>query len=41
MARKLPEDFEGKEVIPLRIAASLSEAKKIESILDEESIEYF
>lgn len=40
MSRKLPEEFEGKELVPLCIASKLSEAKKIESVLDREGIEY-
>jgi hypothetical protein len=38
--RKLPEEFEGKELTPLCLASKLSEAKKIESVLDREGIEY-
>ncbi len=40
MPRRLPEDFEGKELEPLCIASTLSEAEKIESVLDRESIDY-
>ncbi|MCG2709158.1 MAG: hypothetical protein L6246_02400 [Thermodesulfovibrionales bacterium] len=40
MPRKLPEEFEGKELAPLCIASKLSEAKKIESVLDRKGIEY-
>ena len=40
MPRKLPEEFEGKELMPLCIAPNLAEANKIESILDEENIDY-
>ncbi|MBI4684423.1 MAG: hypothetical protein HY755_04405 [Nitrospirae bacterium] len=40
MPRKLPEEFEGKNLIPLCIASNLSEAKRIESILDKKNIDY-
>ncbi len=40
MPRKLPEEFEEKEIAPLCIAAKLSEANAIESILDKEQIDY-
>ncbi len=40
MPRKLPEEFEGKELEQLCVASKLSEAKKIESVLDREAIEY-
>jgi len=40
MPRKLPEEFEGKEIAPLCIAARPWEAEKIESLLDKEEIDY-
>lgn len=40
MPRKLPEELEGKELEQLCIASTLSEAKKIESALDKEGIDY-
>lgn len=40
MGCRLPEEFEGKEIIPLYLAAKLSEAKKIEEILDKAKIDY-
>ncbi len=40
MPRKLPEQFEGKEVAPLCIVARPAEAKKVESLLDKEDIDY-
>ncbi|MBI5189043.1 MAG: hypothetical protein HZA07_08305 [Nitrospirae bacterium] len=40
MSRRLPEEFEGKEIVPLCIAAKLNEAKKIEEILDGANIDY-
>jgi hypothetical protein len=40
MPRKLPEEFEGKEIAPLCIAAKLSEANAVESILDKAQIDY-
>ena len=40
MPRKLPEEFEEKELEQLCVALKLSEAKKIESVLDREGIEY-
>lgn len=40
MPRKLPEELEGKDIEPLCIASRLNEAKKIESVLDKEGIEY-
>ncbi len=40
MARKLPEELEGKELEPLCLASKLSEAKAIESALDRNGIDY-
>lgn len=40
MPRKLPEEFEGKELAPLCLASSPDEAKKIESVLDGAGIDY-
>ena len=40
MPRKLPEEFEGKEIAPLCIASKLSEANAVESLLDKEQIDY-
>lgn len=40
MPRRLPEELRGKELESLGIASKLSEAKKIESVLDREGIEY-
>ncbi len=40
MARKLPEEFEEKEIGPLCVAGNLEEANKIERILDKENIDY-
>lgn len=40
MPRKLPEDFQGKEISPLCIVAKPTEAEKVESLLDKEGIDY-
>jgi hypothetical protein len=40
MPRRLPEELRGKDLESLCIASKLSEAKKIESVLDREGIEY-
>lgn len=40
MARRLPEEFRGKEPVPLCLALNLDEARKIESVLDRNSIDY-
>lgn len=40
MTRRPPEDFEGKQLIPLCVVSNLSEAKKVEAILDEGNIDY-
>ncbi len=40
MSRRLPEDFEGKELVPLCLATKLEEAKEIEEILDRSGIDY-
>lgn len=40
MPRRLPEEFEGKELESLCVASKLREAEKIESVLDGEGIEY-
>ena len=39
MAKKLPEEVEGAD-IPLCLASKLSDAKKIESVLDNAHIDY-
>lgn len=40
MSRRLPEDFEGKELVPLCLATKLEEAREIEEILDGAGIDY-
>ena len=40
MSKKLPEEFEGKELVPLCLATKLEEAKEIEGILDRAGIDY-
>jgi hypothetical protein len=37
MPRRLPEEFEGKELVPLCLASKLADAKEIESVLDKAS----
>lgn len=40
MPRRLPEEFEGKELVPLCLASKLADAKEIESVLDKAGIDY-
>ena len=40
MTRRLPEELEHKELIPLCLALRLSDAKKIESVFDNAGIDY-
>ena len=40
MTRRLPEELEGKKLVPLCLAVKLADAKKIESVLDRAGIEY-
>lgn len=40
MPRRLPEEFEGKELSPLCFASKIDEAKEIESVLDKEGMDY-
>ena len=40
MSRRLPEEFKGKELVPLCLATKLEEAKEIEGILDRVGIDY-
>ncbi len=40
MSRKLPEEFQGKELAPLCLASTSHEAKEIENVLDEAGIDY-
>jgi hypothetical protein len=40
VSRRLPEEFEGKELAPLCLATKLEEAKEIEGILDRAGIDY-
>lgn len=40
MVRRLPEELEGKKLVPLCLAAKLKDAKNIESALDKAGIEY-
>lgn len=40
MAKRLPEEFEGKELSPLCLASRLDEARNIESVLDGAGIDY-
>ncbi|MDP3259035.1 MAG: hypothetical protein Q8M34_00420 [Thermodesulfovibrionales bacterium] len=40
MPRKLPEEFEGKDLVPLCIASNLNEAKRVEAVLDTDHIDY-
>lgn len=40
MARRLPEEMKGKELIPLCLAINLDEAKKIESVLNGANVDY-
>jgi hypothetical protein len=40
MTRRLPEELENEKLIPLCLALRLSDAKKIESVFDNASIDY-
>ena len=40
MTRRLPEELEGKKLVPLCLAVKLADAKNIESVLDRAGIEY-
>jgi len=40
MPRRSPEEFEGKELVPLCLASKLADAKEIESVLDKTGIDY-
>jgi len=40
VSRRLPEEFEGKELVPLCLATKLEEAKEIEGVLDGAGIDY-
>jgi hypothetical protein len=40
VSRRLPEEFEGHELVPLCLATKLEEAKEIEGILDRVGIDY-
>ena len=40
MARKLPEEFQGKELAPLCVASTPQEAQEIEKALDEAGMDY-
>ena len=40
MTRRLPEELEGKKLVPLCLAVKISEARNIESVLDRAGIEY-
>ncbi len=40
MARKIPEEFEGRELAPLCLASTPHEAEEIERALDEAAIDY-
>lgn len=40
MSGRLPEEFEGKEPVPLCLATKLEETKEIEGILDRSGIDY-
>jgi hypothetical protein len=40
MPKRLPEEMRETELLPLCLAAKLADAKKIESVLDGEDIEY-
>ena len=40
MPRRLPEEFGGKELVPLCLASKLADAKEIESVLDKAGIDY-
>jgi len=40
LTRKLPEEFEGKELAPLCLASTPQEAEEIEKTLDEAGMDY-
>jgi len=40
MARKQPEEFEGKELVPFCLASTSHEAEEIETALDEAGMDY-
>ena len=40
MPRRSPEEFEGKELVPLCLASKLADAKELESVLDKAGINY-
>jgi hypothetical protein len=40
MPRRLPQEFEGKELVPIFLATKLNEAQEIEEALDKAEIEY-
>jgi hypothetical protein len=40
MAKRLPEELEGEDILPLCLASKLSDAKKIESVLNKAHIDY-
>lgn len=40
MSRRMPEEFEGKELEPLCMAMRFSEAREIEAVLDRAGIDY-
>lgn len=40
MPRKMPEEFEGREIYPLCVTTRLDDAKRIESSLDKAGIDY-
>lgn len=40
MARKIPEEFEGKELAPLCLASTPHEAQEIERALDDAGMDY-
>ena len=40
MPKKLPEEMDGEDLLPLCLAAKLADAQKIESVLDRADIEY-
>jgi len=40
VTRRLPEELEGKKLVPLCLAIKIAEAKNVESVLDRAGIEY-
>ncbi|OGW41536.1 MAG: hypothetical protein A2Y97_04850 [Nitrospirae bacterium RBG_13_39_12] len=40
MPRRLPEELEGKDLVPICMASKLGDAKKVESVFDEANIDY-